>query len=381
MIRQSRSRLALLVVFLAQGWCFAGLVSRVPALRDRFALDELSLGLVLVLVPLVAGVGSLLAGRVVRRTGVVSVLRVATLVNCVALVGVGTARHLPVLLIALAAFGLALGAVDATMNAYGVLLQQGMGRPLMVGFHAAFSLGAILGSVAAAAGAAYRLPLPAFVGIIGAVAGLAFWAAGRRLDAMSTPEFREHDSAASGVWRRIAVIGVVMTGLFLIDSAVSNWGTEYLRTVLGASDHVAALAYGGYAAAALLGRTVGDAAMSRFGGVRVVAAGFAVGATGLLLVAVAGSAPAALAGFGLTGCGLSVIAPQAFTAAGQAVPERPASAVAAVNICVYAGFVLGAPAIGTIAALASLRAGFAFVLVLLLALSGTAHRPVAVRPH
>ena len=76
---------------------------------------------------------------------------------------------------------------------------------------------------------------------------------------------------------------------------------------------------------------------------------------GLLLVVTVRTPAAGLIGFALAGGGLSVVAPQLFAAAGRAVPENPTAAVARVNVGVYAGFVLGAPMIGAVTALASQR--------------------------
>ncbi|GLI01039.1 MFS transporter [Phytohabitans aurantiacus] len=358
---------ALHYIFLAQGACFATLVSRIPAMRDRFAIDDLRLGVVLAVVPLIAGVGSLAADRLAPRFCVVRLLRIATPVTCACLAAIGTVYSLAVLLMVLALFGLALGVVDATMNAHGVAVQESAGRAMMSGLHAAYSLGGILGSVAAAA--ATGVPLAIFFGVVGAVACVGCLAMGTRLKPASRPPTDRSSPDPPGVWRRTAIIGAAMLALFIVDSAVSNWGATYLRAVLSAPEHLAALTYGGFAGAALLGRAIGDGAVERFGGTRVVGGGGLLGAAGLLLVISAGTPATGLAGFAVAGFGLSVIAPQAFVAAARAVPQRPGTAIARVNVCVYAGFVLGAPLIGAISALASLRTAFAGALVLVIALT------------
>ena len=362
-------RRALLLVFLAQGCCFATLIASIPALQDRFALDEMRLGIVLAVVPLIAGAGSLLADRIARRAGVTTVLRLAAPAACAALPGIAAAHRLWALILALTVFALALGSVDAMMNAYGVTLQQRAGRALMSGFHAAYSLGGILGSLAAAA-AAGRLPF--LLGSVGVVGGLVCLGSGLFLE--RSTDTREAALRVPGIWRRLAAVGAIMTALFIVDSAVANWGTVFLGAALAAPDRLAALTYGCYAAATLLGRTVADRMVDRFGLVRVVGAGGLLGAAGLLLVVTTRVPAAGLIGFVLTGLGLSLIAPQAFAAAGRAVPERPAAGVARVNVCVYAGFVLGAPLIGTIAALSSLRLAFVIALLLVLALTAVASR-------
>ncbi|GAA3090163.1 hypothetical protein GCM10020254_38930 [Streptomyces goshikiensis] len=52
-----------------------------------------------------------------------------------------------------------MGALDASMNMLGVSLQRAYGRSIMLGFHAAYSLGGIVGASAAWAGAHWHLSL------------------------------------------------------------------------------------------------------------------------------------------------------------------------------------------------------------------------------
>ena len=59
----------------------------------------------------------------------------------------------------LAVFGLAVGALDASMNMLGVSLQRAYGRSIMLGFHAAYSLGGIAGASLAWAGAHWQWAL------------------------------------------------------------------------------------------------------------------------------------------------------------------------------------------------------------------------------
>ena len=73
--------------------------------------------------------------------------------------------------VALAVFGLPVGALDASMNMLGVSLQRAYGRSIMLGFHAAYSLGGIVGASLAWAGAHWDLSLCAAVRAGGGGAG------------------------------------------------------------------------------------------------------------------------------------------------------------------------------------------------------------------
>ncbi|KPC75900.1 transporter, partial [Streptomyces sp. NRRL WC-3753] len=81
------------------------------------------------------------------------VLRWAQPVVLLALLAVGVGQGMIQVALALAVFGLAVGALDASMNMLGVSLQRAYGRSIMLGFHAAYSLGGIAGASLAWLGA------------------------------------------------------------------------------------------------------------------------------------------------------------------------------------------------------------------------------------
>ena len=383
-----RARRATFVAFFVQGTCFAVLLTRIPALKDRFSLNDGELALVLLVVPVVAGMGSLLAGSLAGRYGSAPVLRIAAVAVCLGLAGIGAAPTLPLLFAVLAGFALALGGVDAAMNMQGVAVQDAYGRSIMVGFHAVFSLAGILGSLAAAAAVKAELPLAAFFGGVAVLGCVASLLAGPRLlrrdRAGSGAGLGAEESGRAGAqgepdsttpafpWRPILLLGAAVTCLYIGDSATSNWSAVYLEDALHSSESVAALAYGAYATAMLVGRVLGDAAVERYGVVRVVRAGGLIAAAGLLVVVTAPLPVVGIAGFAVLGLGLCIVAPQSFTAAAHLDPSGSGAAVARVNVFNYVGFVLGAPLVGLVAAVSSLRVGFVVPLLLVLVIVITA---------
>lgn len=97
-------------------------------------------------------------------------LRWSQPVVLLALLGVGSGDHVAEVAVSLGAFGLAVGALDASMNMLGVSLQRTYGRSIMLGFHAVYSLGGIVGASLAWAGAHWHLSL--FVSYLPVVAVL-----------------------------------------------------------------------------------------------------------------------------------------------------------------------------------------------------------------
>lgn len=158
-VRLRHGRASLAVSFFAQGVAFALLVTRIPAIQDRYGISDGLLPVFLAAVPILAGVGSVVTEKLVAKVRPSMVLRSAQPVVLLALLGVGAGDALWQIAVSLAAFGLAVGALDASMNMLGVSLQRAYGRSIMLGFHAAYSLGGIAGASLAWAGAHWDLSL------------------------------------------------------------------------------------------------------------------------------------------------------------------------------------------------------------------------------
>lgn len=154
-----RGRGSLAFSFLVQGVAFALLVTRIPAIQDRYGVSDALLPAFLAAVPILAGVGSVTTERLVKRVRPSRLLRWSQPVVLLALLGVGSGERMVELGVALAAFGLAVGVLDASMNMLGVSLQRSYGRSIMLSFHAAYSLGGIVGASLAWVGAHWHLAL------------------------------------------------------------------------------------------------------------------------------------------------------------------------------------------------------------------------------
>ncbi len=375
------ARRALAFAFFTQGVAFALLVTRIPAVQHRYGISDTLLPAFLAGVPVLAGAGSLTAGALAARVPAGTVLRCTQPVVLLALVAAGAGRQTWQLALALGVFGLAVGALDASMNMRGVAVQQAYGRSIMLGFHAAYSLGGIVGTLLAWGGAHRGLPLGTLYGPVVLVLLPAAFAAGRwyaerqRPASAPRPAGPGADAGADGSGRAPGAAGLrvllplclVMACAYLGDTTVSHWSAAYVRDPLGGSEALATVPYGVYTVMTLLGRGVGDPAVRRFGPVAVVRGGTVLAAGGFGVVAAAPGPWTGLAGFGLLGLGLSVVVPQVFAAAGRLAPGAAAdAAVARLNVFTYVGVLVGAPLVGVLGELWHPRGAMLVPLVLLL---------------
>ncbi|EFG64831.1 membrane protein [Streptomyces sp. SPB074] len=367
-------RAALALSFFVQGAAFALLVTRIPAVQDKYGISDGLLPVFLAAVPVLAGIGSVVTEQLVKRVRPSRVLRWSQPLALLALLGVGYGDGMVALGLVLAVFGLGVGALDASMNMLGVSLQRAYGRSIMLGFHAVYSLGGILGASLAWAGAHWHLSLgvsylPLVAIAVPAALSGSRWYADARPGEEKKAAVRADQERAPGsgiVFRMLLPLCLVMTFAYIADSTVSNWSAKYLQDVLGSSEQLSTVPYNVYMVTTLVGRGVGDFGVRNFGPVVVVRAGAVLAAIGFGVVALAPSAWAGMSGFLLLGLGLCVLVPQTFAAAGRMFPHASDAAVARLNIFNYVGFLIGSPLVGALGDAWNYRGAMLVPLVLVL---------------
>ena len=362
--RMWQARWATAACFLLLGIVFGSWVARIPAVQNALDLSDGQLGVALLGTSLGAIVAMPITGWLVRQWGDAAVMRGAATLLCCSLPVLPLAPTMPLLMLALLAFGVGSGLVDVAMNTHAVTVERGYGRPLMSGFHGVFSVGGLVG--AAGAGGAAGLGIAPFPHLLGVALALLVTAhiAGRGLLAETTRD----ETGPTFVLPPRSLLGLGLLGfcVFLSEGAVSDWSAVYLENVLGSSAAVAAAGYASYALAMAGMRFGGDALTARFGPPAVVFAGGLLAAVGMAGVILVGTVPVAIAGFACVGLGLAAGFPIALSAAGRTPGIAPAAAIGAVATAAYGGLLLGPPTIGFIAESAGLRTGLAFVAALCL---------------
>ncbi|MFB7598607.1 MFS transporter [Streptomyces sp. NPDC056160] len=366
-----RGRASLAFSFFAQGAAFALLVTRIPAIQDRYGVSDGLLPVFLAAVPILAGVGSVTTENLVKRIRPSRLLRWSQPVVLLALLGAGAGDRVAEMALTLGVFGLAVGALDASMNMLGVSLQRTYGRSIMLSFHAAYSLGGIVGASLAWVGAHWHLALwvsylPVVAVLLPATLVGSRWYVDGKAAAAGVPGTGDGGAGGALVFRLLLPLCLVMTFAYIGDSTVSNWSAKYLQDTLGSSEQLSTVPYNVYMVTTLLGRAIGDVGVRRFGAVAVVRLGALVAALGFAVVAAAPGAWAGMLGFTLLGLGLCVLVPQTFAAAGRLFPGASDAAIARLNIFNYVGFLVGSPLVGALGDAWSYRGAMLVPMVLVL---------------
>ncbi|MGY5033665.1 MFS transporter [Streptomyces sp. 900116325] len=363
----ARLRTALTVFFALDGFLFAGWVVRIPAIKHQTGASASTLGLALLGVSAGAVITMMLAGRLCRRFGNHPLTVICGALLSLAIALPAQTHSVLALGLVLLVFGAAYGAMNVAMNSAAVDLVAGLRRPVMPSFHAAFSLGGMLGAglgglVAGGLSPATHLLILTGVGLLVTAAAGPTLLRHPAPRAATAADPAEPPRRMSGRARNLVLLfGVIALCTAYGEGALADWSALHLTQDLHARPGVAAAGYSLFALAMTAGRLTGTALLERLGQTRTLVAGGATGAAGMLLGSLAPTTWLALLGFAVAGLGLANIFPVAVGRAGELAGP---SGVAVASTIGYGGMLLGPPAIGFLADWFSLPLALTTVAVL-----------------
>lgn len=321
-------------------------IGRIPTLKESLELSEAGLGGVLFGPPLGTIAALLALGAVIGRLGAGRAIVGGLAVGAIGLLVVPLAATPWTSFLALVVLGAGLGAMDLGMNARGVVVEEHYRRSVMVAFHGAWSVGALIGgavaglTIAAGLSTGGHLLLAAVMVL---VLGLLGTALSSGAEATRDPDASTRIALPDRVLLPIALIALVSA---LGEGAVGDWAGVHLRETLGTSTAVAATGFVVFAFAMAVTRLLGDRAVRAFGPRRVARISGLTATTGYLIAVLSPTVPPVLVGFGLVGVGLGTLVPLAIADAGRRQGGRGIAAVTTVG---YSGLLMGPPIVGFLA--------------------------------
>lgn len=361
------ARWAITTVFALNGALVASWIVRIPAAQARLGVGEGTLGLVLMGLAVGVLLALPLAGGAAARVGSRAVAAAGAALAVVALPLTALAPTPALLAVTLVALGAGTATMDVGMNAQGIDLEADYGRSILVGMHAAWSLGALLAAAAGALTTGLGVPTVAHLVVVSALVIAA--------TAACLPWLRAADRRSPAVGRRAPIlalprgplvpIAVVAVGSSFGESTASDWSGIFMRDTVGVAAELAPWGFVVLMAAMTLARLLGDRVTDRIGPGGTVRWGGRLASAGFLLLAAAPWAATAVVGFLGVGIGVAAITPLSFAAAGRAAASAGAG-MAAVASVGYAGFLLAPPLVGWVSELVDLRVALAGVGVLVL---------------
>jgi MFS family permease len=372
----ARARLLLLGLFALNGLTFSSWLARIPTVRDELGLTTGQLGTVL----LASSAGSLVmvmvAGALVTRYGGRRVLLLSTVGFTLAYVfmGIGpTVGSVTMLVVGVMLNGMSFALCNVPLNVETAAVERRVGRTMLPHFHAAFSIGAVVGSGLGGLASREGVPLTVQLGVTAVVA------LGWRLGSIShvildtgTPLRRTDitvtDIAVSGTavpgavprrrglasaldaWRepRTLLIGAVIMAASLSEGSANNWLSLAVVDGFGRAEAVGAVVLAVFIGSMTLVRLFGTRLIDRHGRVAVLRVSGLVALAGLLLFGFAPTLPIAGVGVMVWGFGAALAFPIGIAAASDD-PMRAAARVSVVSAFSSVASLAAPPLLGLVA--------------------------------
>ena len=350
--------------FFIGGFGSASWAPLVPVLRERLAIGDDVLGLLLLCI----GIGSLatmpLSGALSARLGCRRVLVATGILFACILLAVTLVDSLwtavPVILV----FGALMGCLDVVINVAAVIVEKGVGRRIMSGMHAFWSLGGFVGA------GLYGV----WVGVLGLTAFQSTAIAAGIVLALTVGFGRNLIPYGGGGGSLIAIprgivvfVGITAFIAFLSEGAVMDWSGVYLTAVRGMDLALAGVGFSVFSAAMLTMRFLGDRVVQRIGQRPVAVGGALLTLVGILLIMFAPVDALLYFGFFAIGIGSANIVPVFFSLMGRQNVMPIGTAVSAVSTMGYLGILAGPAAIGFISSATNLQTAFGMLAVLSIA--------------
>ena len=347
--------------FFIGGFGAASWAPLVPLLRERLAIGDDVLGLLLLCI----GIGSLLtmplSGALSARLGCRRMLVGTGILYAGVLLSICLVDSFWIAVPVILFFGALMGCIDVVINVAAVIVEKGIGRRIMSGMHGFWSLGGFVGA------GLYGM----WVGLVGLTAFQSTAIASVLILALTAVFGRYLIPYGGGGGALIAIprgivifVGITAFIAFLSEGAMMDWSGVYLTIVRGMDLSLAGIGFSVFSAAMLLMRFLGDRTTRRIGQCPVAVGGALLTFAGILLVMFAPVDALLYAGFFAIGIGSANIVPVFFSLMGRQNVMPIGTAVSAVSTMGYLGILAGPAAIGFVSARTNLQTAFGMLAVL-----------------
>jgi MFS family permease len=392
-------------------WC-----SRIPDIKTRFELNDGTLGLLLLLLPIGEFASIFPNGYCVTRFGSKRMALLAGFLYPTLLICLGLATSVTQLALLLLLTGAIANLSNTAVNTQGVHLEQTYGRSIMALFHGMWSIAGLFAVALATLLAFKNTPiLTHFCGMALGAALLLCFSGGAlandtpppqtptKIDEKTQnkdiePKADTEGAAMSGAtdsekqktqtqsplkaWKftpAICWLGIACFGCMACEGTVYNWSSIYMKDVLHTTPQWQGLAYLAYMCTMVTGRFILDPIANRFGLFRILFICASAITLGFLLIVLAailplGAHPLTLIGFAIVGCGTSAVVPLCCGLTGRCKDIPSGIAIAQISTIGFFGLLLAPPLTGLLSKTIGLPLAFLTMALISLPVPLAIHR-------
>jgi MFS family permease len=360
------NRIGVSVFFLLHGLFFASWASRIPTIQAQLQLSESALGSILFALPLGFFISLPFSGWLIARLYSKRVVIFSSIGYSLALTCIGLSYSSIGIASSLLALGFFANMLNISMNTQAVAVEEAYGKRLLATFHGLWSLAGFAGAAIGAWMISHDVsPLWHFVCVASLSVPALAWAS-RYLSPRDRAS-QEKRAILAMPDKALLGLGLIAFCSMMVEGAMFDWSGVYMSKVVDVTGEQTAMGYTLFMVAMTTMRFMADTISVRFGLKRTLQLSGLLAATGLLLAVCYPQYVPVLVAFTLIGLGVSAVVPMVYSAAGKSRTMTPGTAITAVSSLGFMGFLIGPPAIGFIAAAATLRGSFVALVVMAVA--------------
>lgn len=353
-----RHRISTYTGYIILGLAFGLWAMLVPFVKDRLSVDKAELGLLLLQIAFGAVISMFFTGFTAAKIGCRKTVILSTLSIIICLLVLSVSKSIFIMAVFMFLFGASLGMLDVTLNIQGALVEEGLKKHLMAGFHSMYSFGVFFGILIVT----YLLKYFTHVTAVFIITALIFI-----LLAVSVPAFLNYGGEVPQKLfikptRILFMLGMICFIAFVAEGVILDWSALFMREVRKIEPQYAGYSFSLFYITMGIFRLLGDKIADKFSIKTILFSSSLAAVSGILIMLYIPYSWASFLGFTLAGAGLANMVPVTISAAGRYRGSMPLSiAVSAVATIGYFGTLFGPSVMGFVSEITNLTTAFTLI--------------------
>ncbi len=316
---------------------------RIPTIKDQINTDYIGIGLIMATFAIGSIIAMAISNKIIKFSSCKTVLLYTSILQALLWLPTPFVPSLQIFVILSFIFGLSYGSFEISCNLYASNLEKREKKSMMSGFHAFWSLGVLLGSIATSLFLEWEISLLNNIIIYVVILLPLNILIVLRLEGDQI-ENKNNKTNIFFIWPLIIfILALIAMVNALTEGSVDSWGALYMRDFIKVEGFLIGLATVSFNIFMVIGRLSGDWIRDKIGVYNLIIILFITSIISLYILFSYDNIISALFGFALLGIGSSAIVPIAYSLAGKVEGIDSGTAIAIVSIAVYGTF-MGAPA-------------------------------------
>ncbi len=344
--------------YILLGFGFGLWAMMIPFVKERLSIDKAQLGLMLLTIAAGAVISMFFTGYAAAKFGCKKTVILSSLFILFTLPVLAVSESVIVMILFMFIFGMGLGMLDVTLNIQGAVIEEGLKKHLMAGYHSMYSFGVF-----------FTILIFTFLLKHTVYYKAAFITTGIMVIMLLIiiPMLLNYGGTAPSKLfikptRILFVLGFICFIAFVSEGVMLDWSALFMKEVRHIEPKYAGYSFSLFYLTMGIFRLFGDIIMRKYAYRNILFISSLTAITGIAIMLYIPYNAASFIGFTLAGAGIANLVPVTISSAGKYRGNMPLSiAVSSVATIGYFGTLFGPSFIGFVSELTNLTTAFTFM--------------------